>query len=632
MYCSFNNMALSTIYITSNQQWTITGPVWVTNLPLSGSGNFAYEPITSANSSGSYRTGTLTITYQDGTVETAPIVQFESGFVNAKIFVLGLDDDEGQVVKYNLSLADGRTFTDINTACGEALDISNFPQAGIMPINGNTVSMIIYTDDDFKTFSANLNNGAYWLSSATQYDNGIDVLNDAGVNTITLTSSSPNYTGNFVYTKGGDYFYIVLDYRNIIDCASATVDADITRSYYPINIDISYGTTNAGLASLEYTLDLPYDVSADYNDALILEDESTANNSCIFVKGSVDEEYVRMVVSNRDNPIIGNVIIDMSCPSLTSFTIYRTEFSTSALACADVGATETRYHNGTSALPDVGDIIYADSTGVTVLDGHDQYRKVGTDAYLIGSDGYVASITSCVCSEVAIPVITAPGTIYVQQGVSLLVKLTATLNPTSWAFDSVYNEYTISGNAEGGTYTYVDINGCAKNGSIGIGETQVLYGNTFVLSVFGDASISSAGAVYYPKNIFIDSNGEIGVLFNQSGTYTYDVIATNCFGDSAPATITFVVKHMATLAPFNMVPVGECDSTDACASTEPIQQFWFNNNPCEGTCLYPDVNDIIYIDGYGEQYLNGGYLYYAMDNGDWILVDGVGQVIERGTC
>ena len=41
----------------------------------------------------------------------------------------------------------------------------------------------------------------------------------------------------------------------------------------------------------------------------------------------------------------------------------------------------------------------------------------------------------------------------------LLFKISATNNPTSWAFDSPYNEYTISGNLEGGTFTYVDING-----------------------------------------------------------------------------------------------------------------------------------------------------------------------------
>lgn len=623
-------MSIATINITSNQTWTISGPAWIPALPISGSGNFAYTPIPSANSTGAYRSGNILITYQDGTVDTCPVVQYESGLVNGKIFVMGLDDDEGQFVKYRISLADGRTMTDTNTSCGNDFDFTNYPQAGIMPINGNTVSLLIYTDDDYKTFSLNFGNNAYWLSSSTQYDNGQDVI-DNGATAITLVSTSPNYSGSFVYAKGGDFFYIVLDYRNIIECASGTVDADITRSYYPINIDISYGNTSVGLASFEYTLISPYDVYASYNDATIIEDESSTTNSTVFFKSDTDEEYVRAVISNRDNPITGTVVIDMSCPSLTSFTIYRTGFSTSALACADTGSTTTRYHNGIGALPDIGDIVYTDASG-SIYVGDNLYYRVGTYAYLIDTEGNVLSITNCVCSEVAIPVITAIPDIYVEVGVPSLFKLEATLNPTSWAFDSPYNEYTISGNDEGGTYTYVDINGCAKNGSVGIGETQTIYGNTFVMSSYGDASVSSAGAVYYPQNIFIDSNGEIGVKFDISGTYTYDVIATNCFGDSAPVTITFIVKHPPTLAPFNMIGVGECSSVDACASTEPYQQFWFNNNPCEGTCVYPEINDIIYIDGYGEQYMNGGYLYYAMDNGDWLLIDGIGQVVNKGTC
>lgn len=624
-------MAIATINITTNQQWTITGPTWIPALPISGAGNYEYTPITSANATGSYRSANITITYQDGTVETVPVVQFQSTFLNAKVYVLGLDDDTEQYVKYRLSLADGRTMTDTNTRCGEEFDISGYPQTGIVPINGNTVSVLIYTNDDYKTFSANFGNSAYWLSTNTQYDNGQDVI-DNGATAITLVSNSPNYSGNFVFTRTGDFLYIVFDYRNILSCADGTVTADIDGSYYPVNIDISYTDTSAGLAILEYTTANPYDVYAEYNSATIIEDVASASGMTTFVKGNVDEEYARMVISNGDSPIVGDITIDMTCPSLTSFTIHETSYATASLACADVGLTTTYYHNGVSALPDIGDIIYRNSTGTLLLVGNGQYFLVGTDAYSVDEDGSVLSITTCICSEVAIPVISAVPDQYVQVGVALLFKISATNNPTSWSFDSPYNEYTVSGNLEGGTFTYVDINGCSKNGSVGIGETITLYGNTFVVDPYGDASVSSAGIAYHPSNIFIDSNGEMGVKFDISGTYSYDVIATNCFGDSVAVTITFIVKHPATLAPFNMIPVGECSSVDACASTEPYQVFWFNNNPCEGTCVYPEINDIIYIDGYGEQFLNGGYLYYQMDNADWLLIDGIGQVIDKGTC
>ena len=133
-------MSIGTINITSNQTWTISGPAWIPALPISGSGNFDYTPIPSANPSGAYRSGNILITYKDGTVDTCPVVQFESGLVNGKIFIMGLDDDSEQFVKYRISLADGRTMTDTNTQCGGEVDITNYPQAGIMPVDGDTVS------------------------------------------------------------------------------------------------------------------------------------------------------------------------------------------------------------------------------------------------------------------------------------------------------------------------------------------------------------------------------------------------------------------------------------------------------------------------------------------------------------
>lgn len=624
-------MGIGTIYITSNQSWTITGPAWIPALPLAGAGNYEYTPITSANSTGAYRSDNIVITYQDGTIETVPIVQFESAFVNAKVYVLGLDDDTEQYVKYKISLADGRILTDVNTLCGGEFDFSNYPQAGIMPVNGDTISLITYTDDDYKTFSLNFGNAAYWKSSNVQYNSGEDVI-ASGATAISLTSVSPNYSGSFVYVQAGTFFYIVLDYRNIISCTSGTKIASTTRSYYPMNIDIDFGNTSAGLASLDYVLTNPYDVSADYNDALILQDEASSIGSVVFTKGSVTDRYVRMVVSNGDNPILGNITINMVCPSLTGFTIATTAYASTVGACADVGATTTMYHDGVNALPDIGDRIYTDILGTITFDGSNSYYKVGTDAYFIDTTGLTGTITTCICSEVAIPVIATAGNIYFQTEQPLSVRLTATNNPTAWSFYSIYNEYIISGNTRGGTYTYIDINGCSQSASIGVKETQVIIGNTVVISAFGDATVSSAGAMYYPRNIFIDNTGEIGGIFNTSGTYSYDVIATNCFGNSIVKTITFVVKHAPTLAPFNMVQVGYCSSAEACASTEPYQVLWFDNNPCEATCVYPNVNDFVFIDGYREQYLNGGYLYYPMDNGDWILIDGIGQVIERGTC
>ena len=63
-----------------------------------------------------------------------------------------------------------------------------------------------------------------------------------------------------------------------------------------------------------------------------------------------------------------------------------------------------------------------------------------------------------------------------------------------------------------------------------------------------------------------------------------------------------------------------------------MSTFWFDGVNCDNVCSYPAVNDFVYIDGYKNDYFNGGYLYYKMDNSQWILIDGIGQVINTGVC
>ena len=112
-------------------------------------------------------------------------------------------------------------------------------------------------------------------------------------------------------------------------------------------------------------------------------------------------------------------------------------------------------------------------------------------------------------------------------------------------------------------------------------------------------------AVYHPSNIFIDSNGEMGVQFDVSAHIHTMWLRQTVFG-SVSATITFVVKHAPTLA---LVPNDTdwyCNDTDVCASTEPFQDFGLITTHAKELVTIPEINDIIFIDGYGEQYLNGG--------------------------
>ena len=98
-------------------------------------------------------------------------------------------------------------------------------------------------------------------------------------------------------------------------------------------------------------------------------------------------------------------------------------------------------------------------------------------------------------------------------------------------------------------------------------------------------------------------------------------------GESTPATITIRVNPQPTLKPVLMSDEGKDDITSACSLSTCQQTFWFN-----GGNDYPAVNDYIYIDGYGKDYFNGGYQYYRMDNNNYILINGIGQVVELGLC
>ena len=82
-----------------------------------------------------------------------------------------------------------------------------------------------------------------------------------------------------------------------------------------------------------------------------------------------------------------------------------------------------------------------------------------------------------------------------------------------------------------------------------------------------------------------------------------------------------------------MDETGKSTSVSACALTSCNTEFWFSSNLDETTTrVDPEINDIVFIDPYGEQYFNGGYLYYKTSNNNYLLIDGIGQVIEKNTC
>jgi hypothetical protein len=616
------------IDIKSNTTWTITAPAWVTNAPLTGSGNFQYTPITSANGTGTYKTGTITITYGDGSVETRPIIQYAGALVMGRIFILGLDDDAGQVVNFSVVNNSG-TLNSTDLGCGESIDITNYPQSGIIPVNGETVTVKVDTRGDVKNFSPNFGNKIYRLTTATYYATGEEVI-AGGASAVSLSLSTGIYSGTFTYSAN-DYFYLVFDFRNVVLCSGST-NMGITGSFYPVNIDVDYGTSAIGNATIGLTLGGANNASVTYNGSNIGGFTEDISGSYIFYKNSLTEQYARIIVSNGDSSVSGDITLVLVCVSLTSFSLVTTGYSTSALSCAGSVTTATKYHNGASALPAVGDIIFDDSLGATTFDGNNQYWKelTGTDnAYLIDSNGFVQTITSCVaCAYGVKPTITTIGTMYVEVNQELSVQLQANQTILTWQLTSSYYNYTITGNTLGGRYTYVNTEGVASSLTIGKNEQINVSGNTLTL-VSGDATFVSNG--YYLQNgVSIENDGVLYVNFPSTGTFTIQVVATSCYVTPSDAkTFTFVVNAPVTLTSFKMSTIGYDSSVSACASTDGQNDFWFHSSVGS---TYPVLNDIIYIDGYQKDFFNGSYMYYLMDNNYWILINSAGQVVDKGIC
>ena len=616
------------INIKSNTTWTITAPAWVTNAPLTGSGDFQFTPITSANGTGTYKTGTITITYGDSSVETRPIIQYAGALVMGRIFILGLDDDAGQNVNFSVANASG-TLNSTALACGQSIDITNYPQVGIIPVTGETVTVSVDTRGDVKNFSPNFNNKIYRLTTATYYATGEEVI-AGGASAVSLSLSTGIYSGTFAYTAN-DYFYLVFDFRNIVVCSGST-NAAITGSYYPVNIDIDYGITAIGKAVAGVTLGSAGDVDITYNGSNVGYFNDGTTGSYTFLKNSLTERYARIVVSNGDLAVVGDITLALTCATLTSFALVTTGYTTSALSCAGSTTTATKYHNGASALPSVGDRVFTSSGGTTAFDGQDKYWKelTGSDtAYLIDSDGYVQSAISCAaCAYGVIPVITPIGTMNVEVNQELAVQLQADQTILTWEIISDYYNYTITGNNLGGRFTYVNIDGVTSNLTIGKNEEINVSGNTLTL-VSGDATFVSNG-YYIPIGVSIENDGTLYVNFPIAGTYEVNVIASSCYvTPSNSETFTFVVNPPITLTSFRMSMIGYDSSVSACASTDDQNDYWFSSSVGS---TYPVLNDFIYIDGYQKDFFNGSYMYYLMANSYWILINSAGQVVDTGIC
>lgn len=83
---------------------------------------------------------------------------------------------------------------------------------------------------------------------------------------------------------------------------------------------------------------------------------------------------------------------------ITSFIVTTTGKDNSTEACNDIGANDTKYHNGSGTYPTNGDTVYTDSNGTITFDGASKwYRNVeGGTSIKIDSIGVVIDVSVCI--------------------------------------------------------------------------------------------------------------------------------------------------------------------------------------------------------------------------------------------
>ena len=567
----------------------------------------------------------------------------------------------------------------------------NYPPTDGVPTPGDTVTLNGSTATDSgatKGFEEGLNNKMYYLVSNTKYTTTeiADLVAAATAITPVYNSGTSTYEGSFTYLRPSSekYLYRIWDYTDNVP-AGTTGTSNATEGTSHVNMD--YGTS-IGKASFDYNAqDVPNRFVLKYNNATILDTgyiglNSTANYNALVAAG-VSADDIKLVspydgtvnngVGSKDFSKHSATITDAKLtvyaplatedgwsvssdgPDLTSFSIYTTGRTTETAVCLDTADT-TYYHNGADVAPEIGDVIYSDSAGVTAFNGGGLYYALGSSGasntwVLVNTAGVVLEIGGCACGEVAIPVISTT-TIPLTQRSSVNYLIEATNNPTSWAIISTCQEYELYGGANGAVFSGTNCNVAeAKVITVSGRSTTVSCfeeGTVTKLSGSSDATITLVGVcstALLPPGTSFDAGSIIGMPV-ASGEYELRLTATNCFGTSAETMVTISVNPEG-LFKFKMDGANPQDTTTAACALTGTYTFFFH----DGAFAYPILNNVVYTEsnildelrsleegdvggGSDESYVpfNGQDKWYLMDNNEIIKIARDGRVVDTYEC
>ena len=662
--------------IETNSSWSIvvTNGSWLTLNATSGRGSRVITAnITSNLSNTVNRTATITITYCDGLTKTVTITQSYKGKKQVVVVVTGdKNNDSGKSVKPSYDFGGG-SFTGAEIPIDLAGDYSfedlspDFLGQGPIPNEGDTVDVAGGTGYQSasgaftKPFNPNLGDKMYYLDTDVVYDpsDGDTLITDAteltvstngGISTLVTDTGDRivtdtgdgiavllNYTGSFIYDGIGNYLYIIIDYKNNLDMGGSvtTIPAPLVSAPESIRLN---NTDQIGKYTITYSSDSS-DIRFTVENAngAVVADSGYVNapSSATFNISKTLSGQDVVKVYNRD--YVGNPTYDLSVGSigLTSASIGSAGFDTVAGACAS-STTQTIYHNGASALPIPGNIIYTTADGAALFIGNNEYYKAGTNALQINNLGVVIGSTSCICGESAVPVVIQPSINIVQnQDVSLTIQ--ATNNPFSFAAAGNCREFSLFGGSGGAVFAGQDCKtGLEKQVFVSTNETITMcffLDSVYKVAGASDAAFTDIGGctdTALPDGITFETlTGTLTGAATVAGNFTFTVTATNCVGTSAPVSFDITVQpDVEPNKSFFIDNTSAQTTSSAACSLTPTYSVMYH----DGILSYPVIRDIIFQDESGLNRFAGGNLWYRMESGVAIKVDNEGIVQDTFLC
>ena len=470
---------------------------------------------------------------------------------------------------------------------------------------------------------------------------------------------------------GDKYLYLVLDYKDRIAAGSTGNSLGKLGTNY---VELELGS-DVGKSSVSYDANnTPNRFVVKYNNAIVGDTgyvglNTLANYNDLIAAGVPDSEInlsfpYNGLVNNGVGTIefkkydsaitTGELVVytktspadgwdaGVTAPGLTAFNINPNGQSTESAVCALTAGT-TYYHNGTGVSPTIGDVIYSTANGSVFVPANGLYYATGVAGpantwIVISSRGLVVEVGDCSCSEVAVPVINNTE-IAIFEDLSISYQIPATNNPTTWSLTSTCVNYILYGGDDGAVFSGTN---ClvpeAKVVTVAPGATVIEPFENLSVSILsgGPSATATAGEpsleTILPKGLSF-LNGEISGTPIQTGLYTFNVTATNCFGTSAITTITINVRSQG-FNRFLMDGATEfLNAADACSHSGTATYTRYYH---DGDGAYPVVNDVvaIYNENLEQPYVpyNGGNRWYIMDNNVAIQIRIDGRVVDAYDC